>query len=93
MRVARVGAAHTCMKHENMHGIRFCTEVAKSPIVDRPDFSQLIHNPKRLRIAARASDERAAKDMRCWMTPSRYSLEGGGSLTEYSDMSGGAAVC
>jgi hypothetical protein len=87
-----VGAADSCMKHENMQGSKFCTDVANSSMVVRPNFSQLFHRSKRLRIAARVPGDRTPKAKRFWSTPSRYALVGTASLTKYSDMSRGVAV-
>jgi len=36
MAAPETGAAEPCIKHENTQGRKFCTEVAKSSIVDKP---------------------------------------------------------
>jgi hypothetical protein len=87
-----MGAAVPCTKHENMQGRKFCMDIANSSIVVIPNFSQLFHKSKRLRIAARVSGDRAAMPKRFWSTPSRYALVGAASLTKYSDMSRDADV-
>lgn len=81
-----MGAADSCMKHESTQGRKFCTDIANSSIVVMPDFSQLFHRPKRLRIAARVSGDHAAKARRFWHTSSKHALVGAASLTKYSDI-------
>ena len=61
------GAVDPCMKHENIQGRMFCTDVAKSSIVVRPYFSQLFHKSNRRRIAASLFGDRAAM-------PKRYAI-------------------